>query len=98
MAKKKTETDIDSLLGIKPDVEPDKEEVVEIPEVVEPIKDFGDKDIKQYELGVAPGGFPLQAFAKQPTQTFNNPLKDASKGVGGSYYIDATGARVKRTK
>lgn len=81
MAKKKTETDIDSLLEIKPEEEPVKEET-----------------IKQYELVETPEEVSLQTIANEPAQTFNIPSKDALKGVGGSYYIDATGTRVKRTK
>lgn len=81
MAKKKTETDIDSLLDDTPKEESSKEE-----------------SIKQYELVETPEEVSLQTFANQPAQTFNIPSKDASKGVGGSYYIDATGTRVKRTK
>ena len=84
MAKKKAETDIEALLGGE-----EKEAPVEA-------KEEAKEEIKEDDLVVAPvEEKPLQTFAK-PAQPFKKPKEDAPKGVGGSYYIDATGTRVKR--
>lgn len=54
-------------------------------------------EIKEDELVVKPEVVePLQTVAKEPAQPFNEPKEDAPKGVGGSYYIDSNGTRVKR--
>jgi len=53
-------------------------------------------EIKEDELVVEPKVEPLQTIAKEPAQPFNKPKEDAPKGVGGSYYIDSNGTRVKR--
>ena len=93
MAKKKAEIDLESLL------ETPKETKVE--ELAEPASEEAAtvKEIKEDELVVKPEGFePLQTFANAPAQPFNDLKEDAPRGVGGSYYIDATGTRVKRTK
>lgn len=81
MAKKKNEIDIEALLDDKP-----AEEAM-------------DQDIKEDELVATPEEEePLQTFANEPAQPFNSPKgDDAPKGVGGAYYIDALGKRVKRT-
>lgn len=81
MPRKKAETDIEALLGGE--------------EVETPVED-AKEEIKEDDLVVTPvKDEPLQTFAK-PAQPFKKPQRDASKGVGGSYYIDATGTRVKR--
>lgn len=55
------------------------------------------EEIKEDELAVEPEEVePLQTIAKEPAQPFNEPKEDAPKGVGGSYYIDSDGTRVKR--
>ena len=54
-------------------------------------------EIKEDELAVEPAKVePLQTFAKEPAQPFNDLKEDAPRGVGGSYYIDSNGTRVKR--
>lgn len=83
MPKKKNEIELDDLLDSK------KEEAKEVE---------SKEEIKEDELVAKPvKGEPLQTFANEPAQPFNKPEEVASKGVGGSYYIDAQGKRVKRT-
>lgn len=54
-------------------------------------------EIKEDDLVVEPEKVePLQTVAKKPAQPFNNLKEDAPRGVGGSYYIDSNGTRVKR--
>ena len=54
-------------------------------------------EIKEDELVAEPETVEsLQTFANEPAQPFNEPKEDAPKGVGGSYYIDSNGTRVKR--
>ena len=93
MARKRADIDLDSLLRVNEDTEP-KEEPKEEEVLVEsePVK-----EIKEEELVVVPvKEEPLQTFANKPAQPFNDLKEDAPRGVGGSYYIDATGTRVKR--
>ena len=85
MARKKTEIDLDDLLATPSNEAEDAKESEEA------------KEIKEDDLVVKPEVVePLQTFAKEPAQPFKSPSEDAPKGVGGSYYIDATGTRVKR--
>ena len=82
MSKKKTE--IEELL------ESAEETPVENPTL------YAD-EIKEDDLVVEPKKVePLQTFAEKPAQPFNNLKEDAPRGVGGSYYIDSNGTRVKR--
>ena len=65
--------------------------------IEEPKADLYADEIKEDELVVKPKkAEPLQTIAKEPAQPFNEPKEDAPKGVGGSYYIDSNGTRVKR--
>ena len=65
--------------------------------IEEPKSDLYADEIKEDELVVEPESVePLQTIAKEPAQPFNEPKEDAPKGVGGSYYIDSNGTRVKR--
>lgn len=65
--------------------------------IEEPKSDLYADEIKEDELVVEPEKVePLQTFANEPAQPFNEPKEDAPKGVGGSYYIDSNGTRVKR--
>lgn len=65
--------------------------------IEEPKSDLYADEIKEDELVVEPEKVePLQTIAKEPAQPFNEPKEDAPKGVGGSYYIDSNGTRVKR--
>lgn len=83
MARKKNDIDIEALL----------ENAEEAPVEVEAPKE----EIEEDELVVAPvEEEPLQTFANEPAQPFDFPKEDAPKGIGGSYFIDATGKRVKR--
>lgn len=65
--------------------------------IEEPESDLYADEIKEDELVVEPESVePLQTIANEPAQPFNEPKEDAPKGVGGSYYIDSNGTRVKR--
>ena len=92
MARKKAEIDLDSL------VETSKEQVEDITEPAS--KEAATvKELKEDDLVVKPEEVkPLQTFAKEPAQPFYPPQEDAFRGVGGSYFIDSNGTRVKRIK
>lgn len=77
-----------------------KKKIEDILEESKEIKDTSSlyaDGIKEDDLVVEPEVVkPLQTIAKTPAQPFNSPKDDAPRGVGGSYYIDSNGTRVKR--